>query len=121
MPIAMPEVGGSLTENLIALFGQFSSIMQDSPLRGVLPNLVAECINNPALSSALTQINDRRRAPIRHVLQHALKRGELAADTNIELVIDEIGRAHVELQSLMRPSDAVFILKQKHHTHSQTI
>lgn len=90
MPIAIPEVGSSLAENLTALFGQFSSIMQDSPLRGVLPNLVAECINNPALSSALTRVNDRRRAPIRHVLQHAVERGELAADTNIELVIDTI-------------------------------
>lgn len=90
MPITSPAVGGSLAENLTALFGQFSSIMQDSPLRGVLPNLVAECINNPALSSALTKVNDRRRAPIRHVLQHAVEQGELSADTNIELVIDTI-------------------------------
>src|SRR3546814_2581823 len=76
--------------------------MQDSPLRGVLPNLIAECINNPALSSALTQINDRRRAPIRHVLQHAIKRGELTADTNIELVIDVIqGAISIRLYFLL--------------------
>lgn len=102
MPVTMPEIDGSLTENLIALFAQFSSIMQDSPLRGVLPNLVAECINNPALSSALAQVNDRRRTPIRHVLQHAIQRGELAADTNVELVIDTIqGAISIRLYFLL--------------------
>src|SRR3546814_6748320 len=30
---------------------------------------------------------------------------------------EEIGRAHVELQSLMRISYAVFCLKKKNHTH----
>src|SRR3546814_4125011 len=33
----------------------------------------------------------------------------------------EIGRAHVELQSLMRISYAVFCLNKKKHTHSHTL
>jgi AcrR family transcriptional regulator len=102
VPIAKPDIGDSLAGNLIALFGQFSSIMQNSPLRGVLPNLVAECINNPALSSALTRVNDRRRAPIRDVLQHAIARGELSADADIELIIDAIqGAISIRLYFLL--------------------
>ncbi|MFA5941784.1 MAG: TetR/AcrR family transcriptional regulator [Sinimarinibacterium sp.] len=88
LPIPVPAAGPSLEADLIALFGQFSKIMRDSPLRGVLPKLAAECIDNPALSAALVQVNDQRRAPMRHVLRHAIRRGELPADADIELAID---------------------------------
>ncbi len=101
---APPAAGASLEADLIALFGQFSKIMQDSPLRGVLPMLVAECINNPALSAALTRVNEQRRAPIRHVLKQAIHRGELAADTDIELAIDVIqGAISIRLYFLLDP------------------
>ena len=90
LPIPVPAAGASLEADLIALFGQFSKIMRDSPLRGVLPMLAAECINNPALSAALIQVNEQRRAPMRHVIRHAIRRGELPVDTDIELAIDVI-------------------------------
>ena len=90
LPMAVPVAGPSLEADLIALFGQFSKIMQDSPLRGVLPMLVAECIDNPSLSAALIKVNGQRREPIRHVLNHAIRRGELPAETDIELAIDVI-------------------------------
>ncbi|MEQ1439024.1 TetR/AcrR family transcriptional regulator [Fontimonas sp. SYSU GA230001] len=90
LPIPVPVAGPSLEADLIALFGQFSKIMRDSPLRGVLPMLVAECIDNPSLSAALVKVNDRRRVPVRHVLQNAIRRGELSAATDVELAIDVI-------------------------------
>lgn len=90
LPMAVPVAGPSLEADLIALFGQFSKIMHDSPLRGVLPMLTAECIDNPSLSAALIKVNDQRREPIRHVLRHAIGRGELPPDTDIELAIDVI-------------------------------
>lgn len=103
LPIATPpSSSGSLETDLVILFGQFSSIMQASPLRGVLPMLVAECINNPALSNLLVQVNERRRAPIRHVIQQAMARGELPADTDIELIIDVIqGAVSIRLYFLL--------------------
>lgn len=102
LPIAEPQIGRGVEEDLLALFGQFSSIMQDSPLRGVLPSLVAECMDNPALAAALVQINDQRRRPIRKVLRHAIDRGELPADTAIELVIDAIqGAISIRLYFLL--------------------
>ena len=102
LPMAEPVAGPSLEADLIALFGRFAQIMEDSPLRGVLPKLVADCVNDPTLSAALIQVNERRRAPIRHVLNHAIRRGELPQDTNIELAIDVIqGAISIRLYFLL--------------------
>lgn len=104
LPMAVPIAGPSLEADLIALFGQFSKIMRDSPLRGVLPMLVAECINNPSLSAALIQVNDQRRTPLRHVFHHAIRRGELPANTDIELAIDVIqGAISIRQHFLLAP------------------
>lgn len=102
LPIAEPLAGPSLEADLITLFRQFTKIMENSPLRGVLPNLTAECINNPELSAALIQVNEQRRVPIRQVLRHAIARGELPADADIELAIDVIqGAISIRLYFLL--------------------
>lgn len=103
LPIAIPDSSsGKLETDLVGLFKQFSTIMEASPLRGVLPMLVAECINNPALSHLLVQVNERRRAPIRHVIRQAVDRGELPADTDVELIIDMIqGAISIRLYFLL--------------------
>ena len=100
--MAEPVAGPSLEADLIAMFGQFAKIMDNSPLRGVLPKLVADCVNDPQLSSALIQVNERRRAPIRQVLNHAIARGELPKDADIELAIDVIqGAISIRLYFLL--------------------
>src|SRR3546814_2918129 len=43
--------------------------------------------------------------------------GMLLAAISVQMFLDEIGRAHVELQSLMRISYAVFCLKKNTITH----
>jgi AcrR family transcriptional regulator len=102
LPMAEPVAGPSLEADLIELFKQFSQIMEDSPLRGVLPKLVADCVNDPRLSLPLIQINERRRAPIRQVLNHAVRRGELPHDADIELAIDVIqGAISIRLYFLL--------------------
>lgn len=102
LPMAEPLAGPSLEADLMTLFGQFAQVMEDSPLRGVLPKLVAECVNDPGLSTALIEVNERRRAPIRHVLKHAIRRGELPKDADIELAIDVIqGAISIRLYFLL--------------------
>lgn len=102
LPMAEPVAGPSLEADLIALFRQFAQIMEDSPLRGVLPKLVADCVNDPQLSVPLMQVNERRREPIRQVLNHAVRRGELPKDANIELAIDVIqGAISIRLYFLL--------------------
>ncbi len=102
LPMAEPLAGPSLKADLTALFQQFAQIMEDSPLRDVLPRLVADCVNNPQLSVPLLQVNERRRAPIRQVLNHAIRRGELPEDADIELAIDVIqGAISIRLYFLL--------------------
>lgn len=101
-PMAEPVAGPSLEADLIAMFGQFTKIMDNSPLRGVLPKLAADCVNDPQLSAALIQVNERRRVPIRQVLNHAVVRGELPKDADIELAIDVIqGAISIRLYFLL--------------------
>lgn len=102
LPMVEPAAGPSLEADLINLFGQFAQIMEASPLRGVLPKLVADCVNDPRLSSALIDINERRRVPIRQVLNHAVRRGELSRDADIELATDVIqGAISIRLYFLL--------------------
>lgn len=102
LPPVVPEEGRNLEEELLLLFSQSARFMQDSPLKSVLPSLAAECVRNPALSSALILVNEQRRAPPRLVLQRAIRRGELPADTDIELAIDVIqGAVAIRLYFLL--------------------
>lgn len=108
MPVADPIDTGSFESDLISLFGQFVRRMQDSPLRGVLPMLVAECVHHPVLATALKQVNETRRTPIREIIHRALQRGELRKDTDVELTIDVIqGAIAIRLYFLLdRLTDA---------------
>lgn len=111
LPMPMPErSSGSLEADLIELFRQFARIMANSPLRGVLPMLVAECANNPALSHLLVPVNEQRRAPLRKVVELAIERGELGADTDVELLLDVIqGAIAIRLYFLLDTLDERWI------------
>jgi AcrR family transcriptional regulator len=90
LPIATPADEGSFSKDLTAVFRQFERIMRDSPMRGVLPMLAAECVHNAALSGALIRVNEQRRAPMRVIVQRAVQRGELHRNVDVELAIDVI-------------------------------
>lgn len=58
-----------------------------------LIGLIAEAQLNPATRPAYRAFAERRREVTRAVLRRAIQRGELAKNTDIELVIDAIGGA----------------------------
>ena len=58
-----------------------------------LIGLIAEAQLNPATRPAYRAFAERRREVTRTVLRRAIDRGELAKDTDIELVIDAVGGA----------------------------
>jgi AcrR family transcriptional regulator len=59
-----------------------------------LIGLIAEAQLNPETRTAfLAEFSERRREVTRLVLKRAIKRGELRADTDIDLVIDALGGA----------------------------
>jgi AcrR family transcriptional regulator len=56
--------------------------------------LIAEALSNPeAASASLVEFAERRREITRRVLERAIHRGELRAETDIDLVIDALGGA----------------------------
>lgn len=95
LPLATAPKGRSLEQDLLTMAGQFTRSMRESPIQSVLPRLAGECVDNPALAEALVRVNTRRREPMRAVLQQAIARGEIAADTDIDLAIDLIQGAIV--------------------------
>lgn len=104
MPVVVPQEGANIETELLALYRQFARHMRDSPLKGVLPRLVAECVGNSALSNALILINDQRRGPVRLLLRRAIQRGELPPETDVELAIDLIqGAMAIRLYFLLDP------------------
>jgi len=56
--------------------------------------LIAEALSNPESSASfLAEFAERRRELTRRVLKRAIHRGEIRADTDIDLVIDALGGA----------------------------
>jgi AcrR family transcriptional regulator len=56
--------------------------------------LIAEALSNPESSAAfLADFAKRRREITRRVLKRAIQRGEIRADTDVDLVIDALGGA----------------------------
>ncbi|PTU32560.1 TetR/AcrR family transcriptional regulator [Stenotrophobium rhamnosiphilum] len=112
LPIAEPPERSSLEAELLEQFAQVSRAMQNSPLKGVIPMLAAECASNPTLASALMVLNDRRRAPLRLILQRAIKRGEIDQAADIELTLDVIqGAVVTRMYFLLEPLTKVWIRK----------
>ncbi|TDU23221.1 TetR family transcriptional regulator [Panacagrimonas perspica] len=110
MPVVVPEEGRNVEDELLGMFSQFSRQMRDSPLKGVLPMLAAECVGNPTLSTTLMLINDQRRGPVRLVLRRGIQRGELPPDTDIELAIDLIqGAVAIRIYFLLENPDELWM------------
>jgi hypothetical protein len=55
-----------------------------------MPTLVAERAHNPALAAVFDPLMQRRRDPVRVVLERAMERGELPRTTDVELAVDAI-------------------------------
>ena len=57
--------------------------------RHIIPDLLAEATRNPALADALVPtLRTPRRAKVAVLFQRAVKRGELAADSDLEMCMD---------------------------------
>jgi len=86
-PLTIPKKG-CMVDQLVELIWQFSQFMQNTPLGGVLPALVAERQHNPELDQALGPLIKSRREPLIAVIQAGIDRGELRAGVDPEFVAD---------------------------------
>ena len=83
----LPDTG-TLRGDLRVLFGKSADDLQQESAGRMLPALAAEAAVNPDMRSRLTSFVADRRAPTKAMLRRGIDRGELPADTDLDLLID---------------------------------
>ena len=82
---------GSLRLDLLALLGAWSRLASGRPYGRVVAALLMEGQTDPAFSAEYQRrMVEPRRDQARAIFGHAIERGEVPADTNIEVAIDLI-------------------------------
>ncbi len=78
------EEKGDLVEEFLDLFEQYNDYLHTTPLRSVLPALVAEAAHTPVLNERLMEIVQRRREPGRNIIRRAIERGDLPKSVGVD-------------------------------------
>jgi AcrR family transcriptional regulator len=92
-PVAMtgltvPDTGAFATD-LEAYLRAGRDVLSQPLVRVIAPDLLAEAARNPELSQALVEaVREPRRAQAASLLEHATARGELPAETDVDLALD---------------------------------
>jgi AcrR family transcriptional regulator len=99
MPTRLPPDTGSTSADLIALTQQLMTTLTKTPLGRVLPGLVAEMSADPFLAESYRALIIRpTRMLWRAAVEAGINRGDLVADTDVELVMDALaGPLYVRL------------------------
>lgn len=86
--IDVPDTG-SLRGDIRQYLGNACEAIAHPLARHIIPDLLAEATRNPALADALVPtLRTPRRAKAAVLFQRAVKRGELAADSDLEMCMD---------------------------------
>ena len=89
-PVAEDPDTGRLRDDLIAAVGPFSAFIGDGHTRAMLLAMLAEAARDPAVASLHERLTQARRDLLRRLVRRALERGELPADTDVELLLDDL-------------------------------
>ena len=82
---------GEVVEDLRLCLGQMIARMSKKDrMNDVLPHLIEMATHDTTLRSSVDDYVQNRRVPVLKVLERAISRGELPADTDIELVLDAL-------------------------------
>jgi len=89
MPARVPPDTGSTAGDLLALTNQLLTTLTKTPFGRVLPGLVAEMAADPDLAASYRGlVIEPTRMLWRAAVEAGIARGDLAADTDVELVLD---------------------------------
>ncbi|MEU6556894.1 TetR/AcrR family transcriptional regulator [Streptomyces sp. NPDC046915] len=80
---------GSLRDDLRALATATFEASQRAPSAPALRTLVTEAARDPHLAELMRNFTESRRAAVREILQRGRERGELPADRDLDLVVDQ--------------------------------
>jgi AcrR family transcriptional regulator len=92
-PALIPRDKGNLLLDLVDLYQQYLRLHYRPPSSAIVPTLVAERVNNPALGGLFDSLMQRRLDPTRVIVRRAIQRGELPADTDLELAVQAVTAA----------------------------
>jgi len=81
---------GSLRGDLELYLGELTTRFHSGKMRDFLPHLIGVACHDANLRCSLDDYMQTRRAPLRQLLERGLARGELAADTDLDVLIDVI-------------------------------
>ena len=107
MPTRVPPDTGSTSGDLLALTEQLMTTLTRTPLGRVLPGLVAEMAADPLLAGSYRRlVIEPTRMLWRSAVQAGIARGDLVADTDVELVLDALaGPLYIRLLITGDPID----------------
>ena len=89
-PVAEDPDTGRLRDDLIAAVGPFNAFIGDGHTRAMLLAMLAEAARDPAVGSLHERMTQARRDLLRRLVRRAVDRGELPADTDVELLLDDL-------------------------------
>lgn len=88
LEVPQPD-SGSLRTDLRAIISSTFTGAQHSSTASALRTLVREAAQDPHLAELLRTFTAQRRASVREVLERGQQRGELPADADLDLMIDQ--------------------------------
>jgi hypothetical protein len=97
----------------VDLYQQYLRVHYRAPAGAIVPTLVAERVSNPAWSTLFDSPMQRRLNPTRVIVKRAIRRGELPADTDLELAVEAVTGSH--FVRLLPPD------RSERQGHAQTI
>lgn len=81
---------GDLATDLERMLRSYLRVFDSTPLGAVVPSLAGELPHNPELSELFAPLVRARRQPLIRALQRGVDRGEIPADTDLDLAADLI-------------------------------
>lgn len=107
LPIRVAPETGNISGDLLALTQQLIITMTETPMGRVMPGLVAELAADPLLAASYRGlIIQPVRMGWRAAVEAGIARGELATDTDVELVLDALaGPLYIRLLITGEPID----------------
>ncbi len=86
-PLPMPATG-QLRTDLIELLKKFEALVSGQPFPQLLAVFIDAAERDPRLQHLHTRLTERRREPLRRLLDEARGRGEIHPQTDLELAVD---------------------------------
>jgi AcrR family transcriptional regulator len=100
---------GSLRDDLVVMLTELGRKMRDTPAGRILPGVVAEASVHPEMKQVLAAFIDDRRHRPREIVARGVERGELAAGTDVELLLDLLGGTVIYRELIAcNPTDEAF-------------